>query len=216
MSAPDGRSANERTVATYEALADRYLQHSSGRASAAAETLAASLPSGASVLELGSGPGLDADALEDAGLVVDRTDAALAFVERLRARGKAARVLNALSGDLGGPYDAVYASAVLLHFSRPELRVVLTSALHAVRPGGLLVATLKKGDGDEWSTRKMAAPRFFTYWQEEPLRSMLEGCGWQPLRVAESTAPTDSERWLTVIARRPGGGAAPILGAQNG
>jgi hypothetical protein len=62
----------------------------------------------------------------------------------------------------------------------------------------------------------MDAPRFFTYWQEDPLRSVLEECGWQPLQVAESTVPTDAERWLTVVARRPDGTTAPIPGSQNG
>ena len=37
-------------------------------------------------------------------MIVDRTDAAHAFLELLRASGVAARRLNALEDDFGGPY----------------------------------------------------------------------------------------------------------------
>lgn len=63
-----------------------------------------------------------------------------------------------MKGEFGGPFDAVYASAVFLHFTPTELARVLTSALRATRPGGVLPGTLKKGDGGEWSTHKMDAP----------------------------------------------------------
>jgi 2-polyprenyl-3-methyl-5-hydroxy-6-metoxy-1,4-benzoquinol methylase len=157
---------------------------------------------GASVLEVGSGPGVDADRLEALGFTVRRTDAARAFVELQRADGHRIDLLDVRTDDLGGPYDVVFAHAVLLHIDRAELPAVLTRLRAAVRPGGLLAMTLKEGDGEEWSSHKVELPRHFTYWRLEPLRDALVGAGWQPM-VLERTSATYGP-WLRSVSRNPG------------
>ncbi|MBO0881798.1 MAG: class I SAM-dependent methyltransferase, partial [Mycobacterium sp.] len=89
------------------------------------------------VLEIGTGTGRDADLLERRGASVVRTDAATSFVRRLRAGDHQADVVNVLTDDLGGPYDGVFANAVLLHLRRAELPGVLARLHDAVRPGGV-------------------------------------------------------------------------------
>jgi len=150
------------------------------------------------VLEVGSGPGRDAVALEAAGLVVHRTDVTPAFVELLRAQGYDAAVLDPATGDLGGPWDGVWSSAALHHVPRAELRVVLRRLREATRPGGVLYASVKEGDGEGWSTHgKVAAPRWFVRWREEPLRQVLVDAGWT---VEEVRRTTTDEDWLDVFA----------------
>jgi hypothetical protein len=61
-------------------------------------------------------------------------DATGAFVERLRAAGHQARQLDIRHDDLGGPYDAVLANAVLLHLGRDQFRLALRRILQAVTP----------------------------------------------------------------------------------
>jgi hypothetical protein len=63
------------------------------------------------------------------------------------------------------------------------------------------VASFKKGVGDEWSDRKLDAPRRFTYWQENDLQHIVRAAGWTPIHIFESTAPKSSERWITLTAR---------------
>jgi len=111
------------------------------------------------------------------------------------------RVLNAYAGDFGGPYDAVFANAVLLHVPRSRLTGVLGVARKATRSGGVLVASFKKGEGEGWSDLKLDARRHFTYWLEGSLREVLIAAGWTPIRVADTTQPTSAERWITVTAR---------------
>ena len=115
--------------------------------------------------------------------------------------GLEARILNVHADDIGGPYDAVFANAVLLHVSRLQLPRVLEVALHSTRVGGMLAASFKKGTGEDWSAKKLDAPRHFTYWQEEDLRRVVLATGWTPLQIAESTQPTSTERWITLTAR---------------
>ncbi|QCR44781.1 hypothetical protein C1N91_15800 [Curtobacterium sp. SGAir0471] len=212
---PDGRRETvmrrdltaERTLLAYERGADRYAERTDDHRAGLVDDLLALVPDGARVLELGSGPGRDADALESAGLRVDRTDGSAAFVERLRADGHDARVLDVRRDGWGGPYDAVFANAVLLHVPRSDTAAVLERARDAVRPGGVLAATVKRGDGDGdgdgWSDRKLADPRWFTYWDEDGLAAVVTNAGWAAVDVRETTRPGAEERWLTVTARRP-------------
>ncbi|TCK66173.1 bifunctional GNAT family N-acetyltransferase/class I SAM-dependent methyltransferase [Curtobacterium sp. PhB136] len=208
---PDGRHevvmcrdlATDRTLDTYERAADRYADRTDGHRAGLVDDLLGLVAPGARVLELGSGPGRDALALEAAGLRVDRTDGARSFVDRLREDGHVARVLDVRTGVFGSGYDAVFANAVLLHVRREELPGVLRRAFVAVVPGGVLAATVKRGDGEDWSTRKLDRPRHFTYWTGDALASVVSETGWTDVDVRETTAPGAEERWLTVTARRP-------------
>jgi SAM-dependent methyltransferase len=160
------------------------------------------------VLEVGSGSGRDALALEQAGLSVRRTDITPAFVDLLRARGQVADRLDPLVDDLADPatpeaaYDGVWADASLLHVDREDLPTVLARLARATRPGGGLFVSVKEGDGEDWSIHgNVTAPRFFTFWREEPLRSALEAAGWS-VREVVRTEGSEREPWLAALAVR--------------
>ena len=166
------------------------------------------LPPGARVLEIGSGGGRDARALERAGLNVRRTDVAPGFVELLRAGGDQADLLDPLTDDLadpvapGTPYAAVWASACLLHVRREDLTVVLGRLAEATARDGLLYASVKEGDGESWSVHgNVSSPRLFTYWREEPLRAAFLGAGWSVEHIGRHVG-SRGEGWLQVLATR--------------
>jgi len=191
----------DATLAAYERGARQYAERTATAPAPEVDALLARVPAGAHVLELGSGPGRDAAALESAGLTVDRTDGAAAFVEAQQAAGHEARVLDLRADDFGGPHDAVFANAVLLHVPRADLAGVLATARRACRPGGVLVASFKKGEGEAWSQAKLDDPRHFIYWDEPGLTAVLLDAGWTPEQVLESTRSESVERWITAIAR---------------
>lgn len=155
---------------------------------------------GGHVLELGSGPGTDADHLESRGLRVERTDATPAFVQRLRARGHHARLLDARADSDGGPFDGVFANAVLLHLSPAQLEQALRTARRATRPGGALAMTLKEGDGSGWSNAKLDRPRHFTYWRADDLHDVLLLTGWSVDIIEHRDGRV--EPWLFTLAHR--------------
>ncbi|HEY3758511.1 MAG TPA: class I SAM-dependent methyltransferase [Solirubrobacteraceae bacterium] len=203
---PDGpdqpwRDPVDGTLETYEARASLYAAHDRGRHAAFVAFLDtfAALAGDGCVLELGSGPGRDADYLEGKGLRVIRTDAAASFVEMMRAAGHDARQLDVRTDDFGGPHNAVLADAVLLHLTRRQLEDVLRRLRAAIRDGGLLAFTVKQGTGEGWTTEKLGRPRYFVYWQEDALREVLSRTGWTVSSLEHSAGPTDD--WLQVIAR---------------
>lgn len=154
---------------------------------------------GASVLELGSGPGVEASHLEARGVRVRRTDGTPAFVEMMHADGHDAAVLDVRTGDLGGPWDAILADAVLLHLTRPQFADLLVRARAAVVEGGILAVTLKEGDGEQWSTQKLDVLRWFTYWREPAVRIALAAAGWAVLSIEHVQGRV--EPWLYALAR---------------
>ncbi len=194
-------------VAAYDAYAEAYRDGLADRADLAAqevEPFVAALPAGGRVLEVGSGPGYDALALEAAGLRVRRTDVSRSFVRLLREQGHDAEVLDPLTDDLTSPegrYDGVWASASLLHVRREDLPTVLARLAEVPVPGGVLARPVAEGDGARFSTHgDVGAPRHFTFWREPALRDVLEGAGWQVTTVDHEQK--DSGPWLSVLARR--------------
>ncbi|SDS44399.1 NUDIX domain-containing protein [Microlunatus soli] len=196
------RAEGDVTIATYQQLADRYAERTTPTSPETRapflDRLISLLPQG-KLLELGSGPGWDADYLQDQGLQVQRSDATPAFVEMMRSAGAAAELIDVRTDDLGGPWDAVLANAVLLHLSRDEFATATGRIRDAVRPGGLFAFTLKEGDGESWSAAKLDLPRWFVYWREPELRSVLQRQGWQ-IESLEHRAGR-REDWIQVIAR---------------
>lgn len=201
ISSSPSSASGDVTLDSYDAAAHVYLEQSvpPGPAVTAYLDAVAGLVGSGTVLELGSGPGWDADYLESRGPRVLRTDGAPAFVQMLQATGHGARLLDVRVDDFGGPYDAVLADAVLLHLTREQFVDVLQRARQAVASGGVLAMTLKEGDGQAWTETKLARPRHFTYWRGPAVRAALLDTGWQVLSLEHVAGRV--EPWLFVIAR---------------
>ena len=192
----------DETLRSYEQAADLYREAESAPHPPHLRFLdrfALAVPR-ATVLEVGSATGRDARLLEARGLRIVRTDATESFVEMLRAGGERAQRVDVRYDELGGPWDAVFANAVLLHLTRPEFHAVLTRIRRAVAPGGVLAFSVKEGDGEAWSHAKLSLPRHFTYWRETPLRHLLHATGWADVEVEHVAA---REPWLYLLCRRP-------------
>ena len=189
---------NELTLATYEQAAEVFRESIPKEPNhLLIDLVAEQIPPGARVLEIGSGTGRDAVELERRGFVVRRTDAAVAFVEMMRADGHQADRLDALRDEFGGPYDAVFADAVFLHFDRAQLADVLRKA---GRAAGVLAFSTREGQGEEWSNRHLDLPRHFVMWEEEPLRELLTATGWSVKDLRRHPAQVGS--WFNLVATR--------------
>ena len=171
-------SDNRKTIEAYEAGVNAYnaaaTPEVTGDSKEWIDAGLALLPNAASILELGSAHGRDADYMEARGFNVDRTDAARGFVEYMRHKGHSARELNALTDNYGGPYHMVYANAVLLHFTEQQIEEVLTRVRQALKDEGLFSFSVKIGDGSEWTATKLGLPRYFSYWHEEQIRILFD------------------------------------------
>lgn len=199
----------DETVRAYDSDAAAYVASTAAMTDAVrarVEALAAHAGPGARVLEIGSGGGRDARAMEQLGLRVRRTDVTPGFVELLRGEGHGCDLVDPLVDDLSvpeGPYDAVWANASLLHVARQDLSVVLARLASVTRAGGLLLAAVKEGDGEGWSTHgAISSRRHFTYWRAVDLEQVVAASGWTDVSVRSGTSGHRGESWLEVSAVR--------------
>lgn len=197
---PSG-SPNARTVESYELIADDYARETSGAGvlSFALARLAEAIPGG-HVLEIGSGPGWDADILEDAGMTVRRTDITQAFIELQRARGKQVDRLDAINDDLGGPYDAVVTLHVLQHVEPGDLSAVLAKVAGALRPDGRFLVSIPLGEGAGWEVGESGSQYYRALWSEADFTAALAEAGLEPEWTERSNQDEESG-WLCLLAQ---------------
>lgn len=142
------------------------------------------LPPGADILELGCGGGRDAAHMVARGFSVDPTDGVAAIAAKATARlGKPVRVMRFDELDAVSRYDAIWASASLLHVPRGDLTDIIMRVHRALRPGGLHFASYK-GGGHEGRDR---FGRYFNYLACGEVESIYHQAGsWEVLQIAES------------------------------
>jgi SAM-dependent methyltransferase len=162
-------------------------------------------PAGSTVLEVGSGPGYDAAFMETMGARVERTDATAGFVAHLRNQGHAARQLNVLTDELGGPYGMVYAFAVFQHFEEYQCNLALQRCADALIPGGVLAVSFREGGTAEWQERKGMERRLFWFWRPGLLWHTVERTGLTMVTMSQAVsdkedAAREVKTWLLVTA----------------
>jgi SAM-dependent methyltransferase len=188
-----------RTVQSYEGFAREYdklcSEHLPPDVEDALRRLLQCVPLGASVLEIGSGPGREADFAESLGVVVRRTDAAQAFIDVQAERGKQCELLNIVTDDLAGPYDAVLALCVLIHVDREQIDPVLRKIHRALRAGGAFLVSMRTGEGE-------TSGNYHTvYWTRDRFAARLVAAGLAVHWDMESV-DIDNDEWITFLARR--------------
>jgi SAM-dependent methyltransferase len=187
----------------YARHAAEYAARSRRGAAPQLDAFLAALPAGARILELGSGGGQDAAAMLARGFAVDATDGSPELAaEARRLLGVPVRVMRFEELDAIAAYDAVWACASLLHVRRAELVPILRRVHTAVKPGGIVCASFKAGDGEGHDR----FGRYYNYPSAAELEAFFTGAGdWS--RLAITTVPgggydNQPTEWLRIEAMR--------------
>ncbi|MEV7398141.1 class I SAM-dependent methyltransferase [Aeromicrobium sp. NPDC092404] len=193
---------NARTIESYDEIAEQYARETASETPVlrgGLDRLAEAVP-GARVLEIGSGPGWDADYLEKAGLTVRRTDLTQGFIDVQRKRGKDVDRLDAINDDLGGPYDAVVCLHVLQHLEPHDLEAVLAKVAAALQADGRFLVSIPLGHESGMETGDSGKPYYRALRTES---DFVEALGRAGLEREWSERSNDDEEsgWLAVLAR---------------
>ncbi len=175
------KSFDPETLAFYEAEAPDYA--ASGRNGVARhlpDFLDRLMP-GASILELGCGGGVDAAYMIDRGFVVEPTDGAAAMARKAEERlGRPVRVMRFDELEAIAIYDAVVASASLLHAPLDLLQDILAKIWRALKPHGWHTASFKAGGGEG----RDSLGRYYNYPDRAALERIYRKAGaWNTLEI---------------------------------
>ena len=162
----------------------------------------AHVPSGGAVLEAGCGSGRDARFFAQSGLAVTAFDGS-ATMARLASEHTGLKVLHATFADMAWTqaFDGVWACASLLHVPKAELPDALARIRRALKPGGVVFASFKRGSGE-----RFAKGRWFTDLEPDGLATLLNSAGFESLETDISTdlrPGRQHEQWVSALARRP-------------
>ncbi|MCV9941170.1 class I SAM-dependent methyltransferase [Boseaceae bacterium BT-24-1] len=197
-------ASNTSTLVGYEGCADDYAETTAPKPEAgdqpALVELLKAVPPGSNLLEIGSGPGWDADWLEERGLTVRRTDGADSFVHFQASRGRHAEYLDVISDPLGGPYDGVVALHVLQHVERELLPSVFARIAEVIRDGGVFLLALREGEGESVEIGSTGSEYYVALWPRSEIIAALAALG---LGLLWSHSFDGREgRWLTALFRK--------------
>jgi SAM-dependent methyltransferase len=153
---------------------------------------------GASILEIGSGSGRDADYFEEQGRHIYRTDVVQGFISFQESLGHKIHYYDVLSGPNANTFYGILAAAVFIHFDLDQFLIALKNVRDTLRPNGYFALTLKIGEGFEYTEAKVGSPRFFQYWSLEGARKTLEDSGFSIV----SGILSDEHTWAHFIVQK--------------
>ena len=186
---------NDLTLAVYDKMAQVHLDNSTAhdaaqpeRARKKQENLSAnireafsSLPKGAKILEIGSGSGINAKALESLGYDVTASDVAPAFIAACEKLGLKTIKFNALKDEFPMGLSGILCWRVFVHFTREDIAKALTRIYAALPTGGRFMFNVidretHDCDGemiDYAGEYFMGAERYYAYYTKEEILDLI-------------------------------------------
>lgn len=192
------------TLAFYANEAPVYAARGTDGANRHLEAFLDRLTPGHRILELGCGGGKDAALMIKRCFDVDPTDGVPEIAAQAEARlDRPVRVMRFDELDAVEAYDAVWASATLLHVPRAGLTAILTSIWRALKPGGWHEASYKGGGADG----RDRFDRYYNYLSRAQLEEHYEAAGpWTLMEIEEGMGGGyDGVQgpWQSITVRKP-------------
>ena len=213
---------NKKTLEVYDRLAQKYMDntvvHDSMDPEKAKKKQAQlesfllesfkGIPSDCKILEIGSGDGVNALFLKEAGSNVVASDVAEAFLDSCRQRGLTTLKLNAIEDELPNDLSGVLAWRTFVHFAKTDLEETLRKIHSALVPDGIFVFNVFNREDssvdEQWKDfpdeYEMGEERYFAYYTEEYMNGLLEKTGFKIDRFFKQGGKT-GEKWLCYVVK---------------
>ena len=166
------------------------------------------LPEGSKVLDLGCGSGVPTTRRLARRFDVTGVDISEKQVERARLNVPNATFVHSDMAALdfaAESFDGVTAYYSIIHLPRDEQGPLLSAIVGWLRPGGLLVCSLGTHSNEvDFDRSWMGAPMFWSGFDSDTNRKMVEESGFRIIRAREETTSSarDAETFLWIIAER--------------
>ena len=195
---------DEATLEFYKDKAPIYSATGKGGTSRFLHKFAKLLNTGSRILDLGCGGGRDSEELLRLGFDVESWDGSFAIAKQAEARIGRPVVVNRFDElDARSKFDAIWASASLLHVPKASLPQILTQIHRALKPDGLHFASYKSGGAQG----RDSVGRYFNFLSRDQLLESYQRSGnWTIHSVQEYTGGGYDQGqqgpWIAVIASK--------------
>lgn len=154
------------------------------------------IPSGASILEIGSGPGTDLNILKKDYEVIG-SDNSTEFINHLISNNPKGKFLelDAVTLATDESFDGIYSNKVLHHLTDEELQASIKRQYDLLNPGGIICHSFWKGEGSE-----IFKGLFVNYHNEQILRGLIGGKF--EVLVLENYAEFDNDDSILLLGRK--------------
>lgn len=171
------------TRAVYNSIADQYAESVEDLfAPAVREDFVSRIPKGGKVLDVGCAAGRDSRYFDSIGFEVVGVDFSDKLLDIAKEKAPGIQFVQQDVRDLQFPdasFDGIYASAVLLHLKREEVKPVLEKFYAMLKPNGILGIQVKEGEGEGVvkETLSDGKARYFMYFGKEEVENMVKQAG---------------------------------------
>lgn len=161
------------------------------------------IPEGGKILDLGCGSGRDTKYFLGKGYDVVAVDGSIEMVKlSTEYTGKKTLHMTFQEIDFDEEFDGIWACASLLHVRRDEISSILYKIHRALKPNGVLYASFKYGDKEEYRDDG----RFFNYYDEKSFSELIKKLGYfdilEILITNDVRKGKENEKWLNVILKK--------------
>jgi ubiquinone/menaquinone biosynthesis C-methylase UbiE len=206
-------TGNKDTINWYDANAEKYAADSDGITfESTARQFLEKLNPNPKILEAGCGSGRDAITLSELGAEVTGVDASegLIAVAKKKSSDIEFLVCNFLDLPLlDETFDGVWSHASLVHLDTiSDVKSALSEFYRVLKNEGYLYVLVKKQNGEEKtavvSDSLSNHDRFFRYYTEEELQTLLEESGFTvtEVKTEEDVHGRNEVTWLKLLAKK--------------
>lgn len=153
------------------------------------------------ILDLGCGSGRDSRYFSQKGYKVLSMDASIEMCNRTRKIAKTPIVHGyAEEMDFDEEFDAIWACASLLHIESSKMQCVMSKIERALKPGGVLYASWKYGDG-----AKYVDERFYQYETLDSVEKYIANASRMKVYniwMTEDVRKSSNQKWINLLAKK--------------
>ncbi len=199
------------TIDSYDKTVDEYINIADDLHPHKASTKFFSyLKKGSLILDLGCGPGRDAKIFTQKEYDVTGIDLSENMIEKAKERVKNVKfkVMDIKKLEFeDNHFDAVWASACLLHIPKKDINTTLKEIFRVLKKGGILFISLKQGDGEIFKPDKKYTPevkKFWSLFQKEEIEDKLKQAGFEILEsyIENKEPPSLNHPWMCIFSKK--------------
>jgi len=198
-----------KTINTYDQTVAEYRRNTDSLHPPISRKFLSLIPKAAKILDIGCGPGRDAEIFRKAGYEVIGIDLSANMISEAKHRVPKAtfHIMNLTNLKfVKGSFDAVWANAALVHTPKGKMISTLRNIRQVLKKGGIFYLSVKRGTGEdmEQDKRYKNLPKFWSYFEIKEIKYLIEKAGFELLEcsVYKQESKYATHPWIQIIAKK--------------